>query len=336
MTCRHTALSNGIRGGGLAAADLCEEEKMLKKRRRTWADTWLIVRKNYQVYLILLPAIAYYILFKYVPMYGLQIAFRNYKPAHGIWGSKWVGLDNFVRFLTREYFWMALRNSLVINIASIVFTFPLPIIFALMLNELRFKRTKSLIQTITYAPHFISVVVVVSMIKLFLSPTVGLFNNVRKALGLEVMQYLMRPNLFVPIYIISDVWQGLGWSAIIYIASLAGVSPSLHESAMIDGATRMQRIWYINLPHILPTIIILLIMRTGSVLNVGFEKVFLLSNDAVLEKSEVISTYVYRIGIGGGQFSLSTAVGFTNSIVQFIILALVNAVSKRVSETSLW
>lgn len=308
----------------------------MKGNKRGFKKTWSLVFENYQLYLMLLPAIVYYAIFKYSPMYGLQIAFRNYKPAKGIWGSKWVGFDNFQRFLTRDYFWQAFSNSLTINIASILFTFMLPVIFALMLNEVRNSKVKTAMQTVTYAPHFISTVVVVAMVKLFLSPTVGIFNNIRKIMGLEVVQYMMKPELFIPIYIISDVWQGLGWSAIIYIASLAGVSPSLHESAMLDGASRLQRIWYINLPHILPTVIVMLILRTGSMLDVGFEKVFLLSNDAVLERSEVISTYVYRLGIGGAQFSLSTAVGFANSIVQFILLSAVNYLSRRVSETSLW
>ena len=308
----------------------------MKGNKRGFKKTWSLVFENYQLYLMLLPAIIYYVIFKYSPMYGLQIAFRNYKPAKGIWGSKWVGLESFERFLTRDYFWQAFSNSLTINISSILFTFMLPVIFALMLNEVRNSKIKTTMQTITYAPHFISTVVVVAMVKLFLSPTVGLINNLRAAMGLEVVQFMMKPEFFVPIYIISDVWQGLGWSAIIYIASLAGVSPSLHESAMLDGASRLQRIWYINLPHILPTVIVMLILRTGSMLDVGFEKVFLLSNDAVLERSEVISTYVYRLGIGGAQFSLSTAVGLANSIVQFIMLSAVNYISRRVSETSLW
>lgn len=307
-----------------------------KKKRLGPKRTWELVRENYQLYLMLLPTLAFYLIFKYSPMYGLQIAFRNYKPARGIWGSAWVGLENFQRFMSRDYFWQSFANSLTINIASILLTFPLPILFALMLNEVRNNKLKSAMQTITYAPHFISTVVVVAMIKLFLSPTVGVINNLRVAMGLDVVQFMMKPECFIPIYIISDVWQGMGWSAIIYVAALSGVSPSLHESAMLDGASRLQRIWYINLPHILPTVIVMLILRTGSMLDVGFEKVFLLSNDAVLERSEVISTYVYRLGIMGGQFSLSTAVGLANNIVQFIMLAIVNYVSRRVSETSLW
>lgn len=291
---------------------------------------------NYQIYLLLLPTLIYFLLFKYAPMYGIQIAFRNFKIARGIWNSPWVGWDNFARFLERDYFWQAFENTLVINLLSIALVFPLPILFALMLNELRSDRLKKVIQTVTYAPHFISTVVVVAMIKLFLSPTVGVINNLLNALGQPTVQFLMKPEWFMPIYIISDIWQGLGWSAIIYIASLGSIDPALHESAMLDGASRLQRIYYINLPHILPTVITMLILRTGSVLNVGFEKVFLLSNDAVLEKSEVISTYVYRLGIMGGQFSLSSAVGLFNSVVQFILLVAVNQISRRVSETSLW
>ena len=294
------------------------------------------MRTNYQIYLLVLPTLIYFVLFKYAPMYGLQMAFRNYNPALGITQSPWAGLKYFSRILSRPYFYQVIVNTLSISLSSLILGFPLPVIFALALNEMKNAKLKKTIQTITYAPHFISTVVVAAMLKIFLSPTSGIVNQLIKLCGGDAVNFMMRPECFVPIYVISGIWQGLGWSAIIYVAALASVDPALHESAMIDGATRLQRMVHINLPCILPTVIIMLILRTGSLLNVGFEKVFLLSNDAVLEKSEVISTYTYRIGITNSQFSQSTAIGLFNSVIQFVILISVNAISRKVSETSLW
>lgn len=298
--------------------------------------TLRVMRTNYQIYLLVLPTLIYFVLFKYAPMYGLQMAFRNYNPALGITQSPWVGLKYFSRILSRPYFYQVIGNTLSISLSSLILGFPLPVIFALALNEMKNAKLKKTIQTITYAPHFISTVVVAAMLKIFLSPTSGIVNQLIKFFGGDAVNFMMRPECFVPIYVISGIWQGLGWSAIIYVAALASVDPALHESAMIDGATRLQRMVHINLPCILPTVIIMLILRTGSLLNVGFEKVFLLSNDAVLEKSEVISTYTYRIGITNSQFSQSTAIGLFNSVIQFVILISVNAISRKVSETSLW
>lgn len=294
------------------------------------------MRKHYQIYLLLLPTLIYFLIFKYGPMYGLQMAFRNYNTGLGIWNSPWVGLKYFKRILSRPYFYQILSNTLTISLTSLIAGFPLPILFSLMLNEMRGGTWKKSIQTITYAPHFISTVVLAAMITIFLSPSSGIVNKAIEALGGKAVNFMMRPECFVPIYVISGIWQGLGWNAIIYVAALASVDPALHESAMIDGASRLQRILHINLPCILPTVIIMLILQTGSLLNVGFEKVFLLSNDAVLETSEVISTYTYRIGIAGAQFSQSAAIGLFNSVVQFIMLVIVNTLARRLSETSLW
>ncbi|MDD6885005.1 MAG: ABC transporter permease subunit [Eubacteriales bacterium] len=295
-----------------------------------------LMRKHYQIYLLLLPTLIYFLIFKYGPMYGLQMAFRNYNTGLGIWNSPWVGLKYFKRILSRPYFYQILSNTLTISLTSLIAGFPLPILFSLMLNEMRGGTWKKSIQTITYAPHFISTVVLAAMITIFLSPSSGIVNKAIEALGGKAVNFMMRPECFVPIYVISGIWQGLGWNAIIYVAALASVDPALHESAMIDGASRLQRILHINLPCILPTVIIMLILQTGSLLNVGFEKVFLLSNDAVLETSEVISTYTYRIGIAGAQFSQSAAIGLFNSVVQFIMLVIVNTLARRLSETSLW
>ena len=294
------------------------------------------MRKHYQIYLLLLPTLIYFLIFKYGPMYGLQMAFRNYNTGLGIWNSPWVGLKYFKRILSRPYFYQILSNTLTISLTSLIAGFPLPILFSLMLNEMRGGTWKKSIQTITYAPHFISTVVLAAMITIFLSPSSGIVNKAIEALGGKAVNFMMRPECFMPIYVISGIWQGLGWNAIIYVAALASVDPALHESAMIDGASRLQRILHINLPCILPTVIIMLILQTGSLLNVGFEKVFLLSNDAVLETSEVISTYTYRIGIAGAQFSQSAAIGLFNSVVQFIMLVIVNTLARRLSETSLW
>lgn len=297
---------------------------------------WSILRSNVQIYILLLPTALYFLIFKYGPMYGLQMAFRNYNTGLGIMNSPWVGLQYFERVLSRMYFYQVINNTLTISLASLIFGFPFPVLFALMLNEMRAGKGKKLIQTITYAPHFISTVVVAAMVTLFLSPSSGVLNKILMVFGIEAQNFLMKPEYFVPIYVISGIWQNLGWNAIIYVAALASVNPELHESAVIDGASRLQRICHINFPCILPTIIIMLILQTGSLLNVGFEKVFLLSNEAVLETSEVISTYTYRIGITGAQFSQSAAIGLFNSVVQFALLVLVNFIAGRVSETSLW
>ena len=297
---------------------------------------WSILRSNVQIYILLLPTALYFLIFKYGPMYGLQMAFRNYNTGLGIMNSPWVGLQYFERVLSRMYFYQVINNTLTISLASLIFGFPFPVLFALMLNEMRAGKGKKLIQTITYAPHFISTVVVAAMVTLFLSPSSGVLNKILMVFGIEAQIFLMKPEYFVPIYVISGIWQNLGWNAIIYVAALASVNPELHESAVIDGASRLQRICHINFPCILPTIIIMLILQTGSLLNVGFEKVFLLSNEAVLETSEVISTYTYRIGITGAQFSQSAAIGLFNSVVQFALLVLVNFIAGKVSETSLW
>ena len=294
------------------------------------------MKRCWPYYLFVLPAVLDCIIFRYVPMYGLQIAFKDYRVKLGIWGSPWAGMKYFQRFLSSPVFPQLMRNTLLISFSSLLFGFPVPILVAFMINELKGTRYKRFVQTATYAPHFISTVVVAAMVTIFTSPTYGIINKFIELFGGTAVNFMMRPSCFVPIYVISGVWQNMGWNAIIYVAALAAVDPALHESAMIDGASRLQRVININIPCILPTIIVMLILQTGSLLNVGFEKVFLLSNDAVLERSEVISTYTYRIGITGAQFSQSTAIGLFNSVVQFIMLVLVNTLSRRLSETSLW
>lgn len=267
-------------------------------------------------------------------MYGIQIAFKNYNPALGFAGSKWVGLRHLQNFFDSYFFWPVIRNTIALSSYQLIAGFPLPIILALMLNEVRINRYKRVLQTVTYLPHFISMVVFVGMIIAFTSPSTGLFNHILTGLGRERINFMQEKSAFRHIYVWSGVWQNVGWNSIIYLAALSGVDPQLHESALIDGASRMQRIRYINLPVLLPTIITLLILNTGSILNVGFEKTFLMQNDINREVSEVISTFVYQRGLIRQEFSFASAVGIFNSVVNFVILLTVNQIAKRVSHIS--
>lgn len=293
------------------------------------------LRESWQWYLLLLPTLAYVIIFYYGPMYGVQIAFRNYRPTKGIWGSDWVGLKHFIRFFEYPYFWMMIKNTLSITLYSLA-TFPCAIIFALMLNELGNLRVKKSIQMITYMPHFLSEVVVCSLVILFLDRTAGPINNMIEALGGERTSFMSEAGAFPSIYVWSGVWQNLGWNSILYISALAAVPLELHEAARIDGANRFQIIWHINLPSIMPTIIITFLLRMGGLMNVGFSKIYLLQNSLNLDTSTVISTYVYEIGLLGGQFSYSTAIGLFNNVINIAILLLANKITSLVSETSLF
>ncbi|RAV14406.1 ABC transporter permease [Paenibacillus contaminans] len=297
---------------------------------------WKSLRKNWELYLFVLPTVAYFIIFHYFPMYGLQIAFRDYTPSLGIWNSPWVGLEHLKRFFDSYYFWTLIKNTIGISVYELVVGFPIPIVLALALNELRNGAFKKWGQTVTYAPHFISAVVMAGMVIAFLSPGTGIINLVIKGLGGDPIQFLTEPGWFKTVFVMSGVWQNMGWGTIIYLAALAGVDPQQHEAAMMDGATRLQRVWHINLPSIVPTMIILLILNVGSFMSVGFEKVFLLQNPLNLQSSDVISTYIYRSGLVQGQFSFSAAIGLFNSVINFILLVIVNRIAKRVNETSLW
>ncbi|MCM3292117.1 ABC transporter permease subunit [Paenibacillus sp. MER 180] len=292
--------------------------------------------KNWQLYLLLLPVVLYYIIFHYLPMYGIQIAFKDFMANKGIWDSPWVGFKHFERFFNSFYFERLLTNTVLISLYSLALSFPIPILLALMLNEVKAERFKKVVQTITYAPHFLSVVVVVGMLFIFLNPSTGIINHLIVAMGGESITFMTSPGWFKTLYVLSDVWQTMGWSSIIYLAALSGVDHQLHEAATIDGATRIQRIWHINLPTIAPTIIILLILNLGSVMSVGFEKVFLMQNSLNMSSSDIISTYVYRTGILDAQYSFSAAVGLFNSVVNFALLIVVNYIARRVNETSLW
>lgn len=285
---------------------------------------------------MLIPVLLYFVIFKYVPMYGLQIAFKDFSPRKGFMGSPWVGLEHFVRFFSSYNSGRIIFNTVYISVLTLIFTFPLPIILALLLNETRSKRLKKTLQTITYAPHFLSTVVVVGMMISFVSPTTGIVNQIIKFFGGDPVYFITKPAWFIPLYILSDVWKNTGWSSIIFMSALAGVDPGLYEAAKIDGANRWQQIRSITVPTIMPTIIVMLILNCGKVMSVGFEKIFLMQTDLTLGVSEVISTFVYSQGIQGGQFSYATAVGLFNSAVNFALLMTVNAISKRVTETSLW
>lgn len=294
------------------------------------------LQRDWQLYLLLIPVMLYYIVYQYLPMGGLVMSFQNYIPALGFFDSQWVGFDNFIRFFESYSFWRVLINTIEISVLQLIFGFPFPVILALLLNEVRNKYFKRTVQTITYAPHFISTVVLVGMMTLVLSPSTGIVNKLIESLGGESINFMTEPGWFKPLYVISDIWQNAGWGAIIYVAALSSVDPQLHESAVIDGANRWQRIWHINLPGILPTIIIMLIMQTGRVMNIGFEKVFLMQTDPNLVASDVISTFVYRNGLIQGQLSFAAAVGMFNSVINFLLVFVVNKISNKLSDISLW
>nr|WP_059051037.1 ABC transporter permease subunit [Paenibacillus senegalimassiliensis] len=301
-------------------------------RRRTGKK----ILRNWQLYILLAPAFLSIFIFSYIPMYGVQIAFKNFIPVDGISGSAWVGFAHFERFFNSYYFWDLLWNTLSISLYGLAIGFPLPIILALAFNEVKDGMFKRTVQTVTYAPHFISMVVMAGMIITFLSPSSGMIVHLIEALGFHAPDFLTDPRWFKTVYVLSDVWQGTGWGTIIYLAALTGVDPGLHEAAILDGASRLQRIRYINIPAILPTITILLILNMGSLLGVGFEKILLLQNPLNMESSDVISTFVYRSGLLDAQYSFSTAVGLFNSVVNALLLVMVNQIVRRTSENSLW
>lgn len=293
-------------------------------------------RETKSLYWFVLPGLIFYALFKYYPIYGSQIAFRDFSPFLGFWNSPWVGLKHFERFFASPDFWNIIRNTLVINLCSLIIAFPFPILLAIMLNQLSNDTFKRVVQTVTYAPYFISVVVMVSIMYTMLSPFSGVINAVIKAFGHEPVYFMAERSMYVPIYVISEIWQKCGWNAVVYIAALSSVSAELHEAATVDGAGRLKRIWHIDLPAILPTIVTMLILNAGQMLSIGFEKSFLLQNSINLSVSEVISTYTYKRGLIGGDFSYASAIEMFQSVVNFLILILVNKISQRVSETALW
>ncbi|WP_340014767.1 ABC transporter permease subunit [Paenibacillus sp. FSL K6-1318] len=305
------------------------------------AGKWSSVKKelvrNGYVYLMLVPVVAYYLIFSYGPMYGLLMAFQeSYSPVKGILAGEWVGFDNFTMFFESYYFWRLIKNTLILSFYSIVFGFPAPIILALLLNEVRKKWFRSTVQTISYMPHFISVVVVVGMLKTFSSLDGGLFNVIRDFFDLQPIMFLAEKDMFRPMYILSNIWQGAGWASIIFLAALSGIDPQLYEASKIDGAGRWRQLLHITLPGIMPTIVIMLILRMGAVMNADFQKILLMQTAPTYETSDVISTFVYRSGILEGNYTYSTAIGLFNGVINFALLIIANAISRKLNSTSLW
>lgn len=294
------------------------------------------ILRSWQLYVLIIPAVVYLIIFKYWPMYGVLIAFKDFKAHLGILGSPWVGLKHFERFLRSPNSLQIIWNTIFLSLYSLFAGFPIPVILALGMNYLRNRRFKKTLQTVTYAPHFISTVVMVGILNVFLTPSYGAFNVMLNNIGFNAVDFITDPKDFRDLYVWSGIWQGMGWSSIIYLAALAAVSPEMHEAAIVDGATKIQRIIHIDIPTIAPTIIILLILQLGRMMNVGFEKAFLMQNALNTKTSEIIATYVYKRGIEGAQYSFSGAVGLFNSAVNMILLLTVNLISRKVTETSLW
>lgn len=300
-----------------------------------WSRLKADLIKNKMLYFMVLPVLAYYVIFHYLPMYGVIIAFQRYEPTLGVFGSPWVGLANFKDFFTSVYFGRLLRNTLSISLACIIFGFPSSIILALLMNEVKNKIFLKSIQTITYLPHFISLVVVCGIVKAFVN-TGGLVTEIITALTGNETSLLMRPEAFVPLYVVIDIWKGVGWGSIIYLSALTGIDQQLYEACIIDGGGRIRQLIHVTIPGILPTIIIMLILRLGQVLSVGYEQVILLYNPAIYETADIISSFTYRKGLQEFNWSYSTAVSLFNSVINIVFLLITNKISRNVSETSLW
>lgn len=318
-----------------SSGTLSVKEHTIEIKKITIKNRLTKALKNWQLYVMIIPVVAYFLIFHYVPMYGVQIAFKRFMPVHGIWGSPWVGLDHFVRFFNMHYSGRLIWNTISLSLYSLVLGFPMPIILALAFNEVKDGRFKKFVQTVTYAPNFISVVVIVGMIIAFLSPSTGVINHMLDLFGFERQHFMQDPRWFRHIYVFSGIWQSTGWGTVIYLAALSGVDQQLHEAATIDGATRLQRLWHINIPVLVPTMIILLIMNFGSVMAVGFEKVFLMQNALNMGTSDVIATFTYRTGLLEGQYSYAAAIGLFNSVINSVMLLTVNWIARKYSETSL-
>ena len=307
----------------------------MSKLNAFWQHVFVDFKKNKYCYLIALPVLAYFLIFCYKPMYGIVIAFQRYRASAGIAGSPWIGLENFRRFFQDPYFWRVMRNTFSISLLTIVFSFPMPIILALLINEIQVKWFKKTVQTISYLPHFISMVVVCSIIRSFCQ-TNGIFNDLVVFFGGERANLLAQSNLFYLIYILSAIWQTIGWDSIIYLAALSGIDQEQYEAARVDGAGRMRQMISITLPGLFPTISMLLVLRLGKVLSVGYEKILLLYQPLTYEVADVISTYVYRKGLIDADFSFSTAVGLFNSVVNIIFLLVANKLSKKMGQSGLF
>jgi putative aldouronate transport system permease protein len=297
--------------------------------KRSWQRHW-------QLYLLIIPPLAYFAIFKYLPMINAIIAFKDYNVVAGVWGSPWAGLKHFNSFFGNPVFWQLIRNTFTLSAYYVLASFPIPIILALALNEVRLRAFKQTVQLVTYAPYFISTVVIVSMTILILSPRIGLVGDVFGLFGVRAPDFLARADYFRHVYVWSDIWQTAGYSAVIYIAALSSIDPSLYEAAKVDGASRIQKIIHVDIPGIMPTAIIILILGVGNIMQVGFEKAFLLQNPLNLSQSEIIATYVYKTGLLNANFSLATAINLFNAAINLVLLVAVNAIAKRVTGRGLW
>jgi putative aldouronate transport system permease protein len=311
-------------------------QPVARKRVSRWYVLERSLRRHWQLYLIMVPALLYFFVFKYIPMANAVIAFKDYNVVKGIWGSPWAGFKHFELFFNNPVFWTLLQNTMALSLYALVVGFPIPIILAICLNEVRDGVFKRSVQLVTYAPYFISTVVMVSMIMLLLAPRLGVFNLGLQAVGMQPINFLGVPNLFPSIYVWSGIWQNTGYAAIVYLAALAGVDPVLYEAAKVDGASRLQKIRHIDLPGIMPVAVIILILTVGNLLAIGFEKVYLLQNPLNQATSEIIPTYVYKVGLLNANYSFATAVGLFNSLINLTLLVAVNWFAKRVSDVSLW
>ncbi len=294
------------------------------------------IKDYYELYILVLPAVIIILLFNYIPMYGVQIAFREFDPSKGFVGGEFVGLKYFTKFINSFQFTDLIKNTFFLSFYSILAGFPVPIILALFINQIKKAKAKKFIQTVSYMPHFISVIVLVGMLSIFLSPSSGIVGHVYRSFGLDPINFMGATKYFRSIYVLSDIWQHSGWNSIIYIAALSAIDPTLYEAAEVDGANRWQKLIMIDIPSLVPTIIILLILNSGNIMNIGFEKVYLMQNSMNLPVSEVISTYVYKIGIMSNQISYASAIGLFNTMINFVFLVFVNFISKKTSDISLW
>ena len=305
-------------------------------KERAKVKLWRRMGRCWQLYLLLIPAVVYIFIFNYMPLYGIQIAFKKFSPRKGYLNSPWVGFKYFNRFFDSPDFWRLIRNTLTVSVYSLIVGFPLPILMALMLNQCTSGGVKRVVQNVIYAPHFVSTVVLVGMINVMFSVNSGVVNTVIELLGGERVLFTGQAGCFPHLYVWSGIWQNMGWDSVIYFAALSSVSEDLHDAAIVDGANKWQRILHIDLPQIMPTITIMLVLRIGQLMNVGFEKVFLMQNNLNLQASETIQTYVYKQGLINSDYGYSTAVGLFNNVINFILLTSVNAVTRKIGGSSLW
>ena len=312
-----------------ASAINIPKQSLGKRIARDW-------HKNWKLYLLFLPVLVYFIMFKYAPMFGLSISFMDYKPAKGFFGSKFVGFKHFVNFFSDPYFPRLLRNTITISLSTLIFSFPSAIVLALLINELRSRKFSRVVQTITYIPHFIATVVICGIIHDLVGRTGGVTVLLEQLFGLEATNMLLEPGRFVPIYIFSDIWQNIGWNSIVYLSALTAIDQELYEAARVDGANKWRQLINITIPCLVPTIIIMFILKVGKMFDVGYEKIMLLYNPLTYESADVINTYVYRRGMEQAQFSYSTAVGFFNSVVCFMLVYFTNYITRRSNGNSLW